>query len=701
MSAENLYLHYVCDGAPRRRQTVSRDGLRDLVTARRRAGKRGVSLERYADAPPGADAFTISFDDAHASILAHAAPVLATLDMPATLFVPTAFVETSPEFLSWEDLRRLRDAGWTLGCHAHTHPRMGWRLHDEDEAGHLARLRSELARSLEVFDRELGVRPALFAYPYGEAPPIARRAVREAGFDAAFTVAADLDWDGDRLAIPRVDALDEPARSETPTGFSVIVPAYDRVGILADVVTRLASQTYPEDRYEVIVVDDGSSEDLGPIFEDMPANVRLLRQGDADFRAGQARQRGADEASHETLAFLDADVAVDPDFLWHLDWVHRRVEGAVLLGYLSGYNLHDLGLIHRPREVLGRDVRALPIILDRSREPTLRACLDNLDWLEDPWPLTYTGNLSLSKALFDRVGGFSDEFVGWGLEDVDLGVRLHRGGGRFVFSRFAVGHHVVDPEEDGWRNPFREREPSLARFEGYLQNLAILARRHAEDDAVQRYVERSRADIDETCARPMTVGIEVGGAARQRSAHHARLHHVQPGGVPLHELLDRVAYAEKIGAQTVYVLGGEPAEHPDFFPLLHAAAAAVSWVSLQTMGHAFAAPGLAARARDAGLRGAVVDVFTCSDALHDALHAPGCAARWRRGIEALRAAELEVSARLIVTPRTAPELESTLTWLETEGISLSEVIVLTAADPHFGVKDIQHIIPNGVQRSVR
>jgi len=119
------------------------------------------------------------------------------------------------------------------------------------------------------------------------------------------------------------------------------------------------------------------------------------------------------------------------------------------------------------------------------------------------------------------------------------------------------------------------------------------------------------------------------------------------------------------------------------------------------MGHAFAAPGLAARARDAGLRGAVVDVFTCSDVLHDALHAPGCAARWRRGIEALRAAELEVSARLIVTPRTAPELESTLTWLETEGISLSEVIVLTTADPHFSVKDIQHIIPNGVQRSVR
>src|SRR5690606_8369042 len=108
---------------------------------------------------------------------------------------------------------------------------------------------------------------------------------------------------------------------------------------------------------------------------------------DATFRAGQARQWGADHARFDHLAFLDADVAVGSDFLWHLDWVHRRERDAVVLGYLSGYNLHDLGFVHTLADVRGRDVDALSVIPDRSREPTLRACLDNLEWLSDPWSL--------------------------------------------------------------------------------------------------------------------------------------------------------------------------------------------------------------------------------------------------------------------------------------------------------------------------
>src|SRR5690606_32649826 len=167
----------------------------------------------------------------------------------------------------------------------------------------------------------------------------------------------------------RADAM-EPATIasvDEPLGISVVVPAFDRVRILSDVVTRLASLEYPEDRYEVIVVDDGSREDPSPIFREMPANVRLVRQGDDRFRAGQARQRGAAEARFSYLAFLDADVAVGPDFLWHLDWVHRRVPDAVLLGYLSGYNLHDLGHVHAPDAVIGQDLASLALIPDRSR----------------------------------------------------------------------------------------------------------------------------------------------------------------------------------------------------------------------------------------------------------------------------------------------------------------------------------------------
>jgi peptidoglycan/xylan/chitin deacetylase (PgdA/CDA1 family)/GT2 family glycosyltransferase len=668
----NLFFHYVSRERPTRAMTVSRAELRAHLEGR----EVGRLLDYVGGAPRG---ITVSFDDAHVSMIEHALPVLRELGVTATLFVPTAYVETSDEFLSWDQLRRLRDEGWTIGSHTHTHPRLRFREYSEDEAAYAARVLDELERSRDLLYRELGETPRLFAYPYGEA--FGKELVRKVGYEAAFTV-SDAPWDGDRYAIPRCDppipetpppAPETPPPAEGgrgsggggpnapnvllaatippgPLPFTVVVPACDRVHILSNVVTRLASLSYPKDHYEVIVVDDGSHEDLSPIFSEMPDHVRLVRQGDATFRAGQARQRGADEARFDHLAFLDADVAVGADFLWHLDWAHRHTPDAVVLGYLSGYNLHDLGHVHTPS---WRDEGV--IIPDRSREPTLRSCLDQLDWLENPWPLTYTGNLSLPKTLLDRVGGFAREFEGWGLEDVDLGIRLFRAGARFAFSRFAMGWHLVDPNENHSRNPFRRERPRREDFAGYLTNLALLAERHPEPD-VQAYVERSRADIEETIGEPSTVGIEMGGAASVRGKYHRRLHSVFPGGIPKHELLDRVAYAKKVGAKTIYLLGGEPTEHPAFFDLLRAAREVVSWISMQTLVYPFAGTDLAKRSRDAGLRGAVAMIERFDRTMHEGLDALG--------------KELELSVHLVVTPES--DEHETRREIERRGLSIVE-----------------------------
>lgn len=690
LTARNLLLHYVSDGPPARRLTVSRAGLRALVVEELEARRPAALTDYLAQRVPGNDRFTISFDDAHRSLLEHALPVLRELGVTATVFVPTAYVGTSDEWLDWDGLRRLRDEGWTIGSHTHSHPRMGHRLYAETEERHQHRLvHEELYRSRELLERELGESPRLFAYPYGEAPELARMCVHDARFEAAFTVhpggvQPNALWSGDLLQIPRFDAMAfvsegpevEPALE--PVGLSVIVPACDRIRILSDVVTRLASQTYPRDRYEVIVVDDGSREDPTPIFREMPENVRLVRQGDQRFRAGQARQRGAREARFSTLVFLDADVAVPPDFLWHHEWVHQRLRGAVVLGYLSGYNLHDLGFLHTPAQVIGKDLLTLPVIPDRSREPALRTCLDNLDWLEEPWPLTYTGNLSLPKALFERVGGFADAFVGWGLEDVDLGVRLARAGARFVFSRFALGYHVVDPDEPAARNPFRTERPTRADFAGYLENLAILRRRHGEDPAVRAYADRSLADIEEICSRPKTVGIEMGGEATLRTPYHRRLHRVQPGGAAPHELLERVAYAKKVGAETIYLLGGEPAEHHAYYDVLDAAVEAVGWISMQSLVHSFDMPIVATVSRDAGLRGVVAMTFAFDRAAHEALHGPDTYARFLAGLDSLEHAGIELSAHLVVTRETEGLLDATLRELERRGL---EIVELTVTEP--------------------
>ena len=598
----------------------------------------------------------LSFDDAHASMML-AAEVLGDRIRP-TLFVPTGYIGTSDDFLSWDQLRALRDLGWRIGSHGVTHPRMRWRLYDEDEGAHFRRLLRECVESKRALERELGIEIDRFAYPFGEDGELARRAVAEAGYAEGFTVRPTMDWDGDPFSRPRLELDAEPARSPEPTRISVVVPAYERAEILAEVVTRLASQTYPKDRYEVLVVDDGSESDLRPIFAEMPDNVRLLQPKgrDATFRAGQARQYGAEQARFELLAFLDADVAVGADYLWHLDWVHRRNERCVLLGYLSGYNLHDLGFIHTLDDVRGVDLDRVNVIPDRSREPAFRRSLDNLDWLETPWELCYTGNLSLPKALLAEVGGFAEGFRGWGLEDVDLGVRLHDAGARWLLSRWALGLHLVDPSEPAPRNPFRKHAPVREDFAGFIENLERLGTRHPR---VGAFVERAYADIDETCGHPTTVGIEMGGMASVRSGVHHRLHQVHPGGIPLHELLDRVAYARKIGAQRIYLLGGAPAEHPDVWTLVEAARAEVSWVSMQTLVYPFAEDGLAAKAHARGLGGVDAIVYGMDRETHEAVAGAGTWDAFCTGWQALLDSPLQVNVRLIVTPATRSALEQT------------------------------------------
>jgi glycosyltransferase involved in cell wall biosynthesis len=664
-TAQNLCLHYL-DPSGRRRLALTPDALRAVVTSRRDAGQHAVALVQHATP----HAFTLSFDDAHRSVLTEAAPLLRALDVPATLFVPTAWVGMSDEFLSWDELRALRDLGWSLGSHTVTHPRMSWRLHGEADRATQARLDEECARSREVMERALGVEVTLFAYPYGEAPEPAREAVRRAGYTTAFTVSDTLAWDGDPLRVPRLDGPPEraPAVGQEPIPLSVVVPACDRVAVLREVVQRLSAQSYPEDRYEVLVVDDGSREDLAPALRDARANVRLIPHAGepGTFRAGMARQRGADEARFEHLAFLDADVAVDRDFLWHLDWIHQRVPRAVILGYLSGYNLHDLGKTHTLADLAGRDTLdgSLGVIPDRSREPTLRACLDNLDWLDEPWRLAYTGNLSVPRALLREVSGFARDFRGWGLEDLDLGVRLHRAHATWVFARFAVGYHLLDPTEGPSRNPFRRAHPTRDDFAGYLANLDTLRAQHPDHPGVAAFCEQSRHDVDETCGRPYTVGVECGGESVVRSPWHRALHRCAPGGVRVDELLDRVAYAQKVGARQLYVLGGEPAEHPGFLPLLRASRAAGLRTLVETNAIPFAHKGFARTAADAGMDHAVLEVWTFAR--------EGFAA----GVTALRDAGVRRSARVMVCDETVGALDETLATLARDEIPIDEAVLI-------------------------
>ena len=121
----------------------------------------------------------ITIDDAYLSVYEEAWPRLQELGLPFTIFVATEPVEKNRRgYMSWEMLRELQSAGVTIGSQTHTHPHL-YRESPE-------KVREEIQLSNDYFIKELGMRPELFAYPFGEYSSFVIEIVKEAGFVAAF-----------------------------------------------------------------------------------------------------------------------------------------------------------------------------------------------------------------------------------------------------------------------------------------------------------------------------------------------------------------------------------------------------------------------------------------------------------------------------------------------------------------------------------
>ena len=124
----------------------------------------------------------ITVDDAYRSFLTSGWPLLKSLGFPATLFVSTDLVGGG-DYLDWQELKTLRDEGVELGNHSASHAYLLDKTKDGDWA---TRVRQDIDRAQQAFSSNLGFKPRLFAYPYGEFSPRLAELVRQAGFDAAF-----------------------------------------------------------------------------------------------------------------------------------------------------------------------------------------------------------------------------------------------------------------------------------------------------------------------------------------------------------------------------------------------------------------------------------------------------------------------------------------------------------------------------------
>lgn len=160
----------------------------------------GATLSEALTAPPEGRTLAVTFDDAHASVLEHALPVMENLGLPGTMFVPTAYpAERRPlawdgndvwlgtehehelACMGWDDLRGLSGKGWEIGSHTCTHAVLPY-LDD-------AQLIEELTASRTECERQIGVACNAIAYPTGWCDDRVARATRDCGYRFAVTVA--------------------------------------------------------------------------------------------------------------------------------------------------------------------------------------------------------------------------------------------------------------------------------------------------------------------------------------------------------------------------------------------------------------------------------------------------------------------------------------------------------------------------------
>lgn len=200
----------------------------------------------------------------------------------------------------------------------------------------------------------------------------------------------------------------------------------------------LLNQTLSPDQYEVVVVDDNSSDDTVEVIAAAGTRVRGVPLPSNRGRSA-ARNAGVNHARGELIVFVDSDVVVRPDFLSRHLHLHRRF---------------GPGVLSRGPVVMVPDV-------DQAQRSPIPKLLFSPGYLD-------TANAGVEKDTLLRAGLFDEGFPGYGWEDFELGTRLKSLGIRRVFDREAVAFHVQRPIHETPVEALIRKEDDRARSAVYF-----------------------------------------------------------------------------------------------------------------------------------------------------------------------------------------------------------------------------------------
>jgi GT2 family glycosyltransferase len=254
---------------------------------------------------------------------------------------------------------------------------------------------------------------------------------------------------------------------------SVVIPSYNARQKLETLLLALGQQRLgPEHSFEVVVVDDGSSDGTEAMVSNLDHDFDLryiFKPRTASSGRAAARNTGIAAAEGALVVMVDADQVVPPRFLAEHARYHERHDALVVLGPRDDLDKRSVELAAR-----GIGLDSLTGVGNGDmRESALAVLGHNLNSLATCWHFLFSCNVSVRREHLMAVGGFDEGFTGWGLEDSELGYRLRRHGLAFAYNPGATLYHL---EKQPWNERmYIDWRRNLCYFSAKYDNPEIAA----------------------------------------------------------------------------------------------------------------------------------------------------------------------------------------------------------------------------------
>jgi len=216
---------------------------------------------------------------------------------------------------------------------------------------------------------------------------------------------------------------------------SIVIPTYNRRGILEKALLALFNQDYPKDKYEIILVDDGSTDGTKEYVESLKKakNFKYIWHGNVGRAAN--RNIGIRSAKGEIILFLDDDVIAGPLLLKEHYNIHFESKDPklVVLGYTP----------------FAKEIKRTTIVqyYEDFWKRVFHRAATNIK--ANPHWYVITNNLSLRKDFLEEVGLFDENFKNYSYEDTELGYRLLKNGMEIRFNKRAMAYHNFEIDLEG------------------------------------------------------------------------------------------------------------------------------------------------------------------------------------------------------------------------------------------------------------